>query len=136
MQAQIILHGDLVDLANVIDQSECNEPLSFCIWWGGTFTVFAKECFRKMGIDVDVNDIKNTPRWKDVKENHTQMTAKEFKETVIEKALANNNTSFNWEVSALLPAPEAPERRSAKMGEFVWLNEFNDESVERLAEER
>ena len=136
MQAQIILHGDLVDLAYVIDQSRVDEPLPFYEWWGGTFSVFAKECFRRMGIDVDVNDIKNPPRWEDVKENRTEMTAKEFKETVIEKALENNNTSFSWGVKSLLPAPEAPERRSAKMGEFVWLNEFNDESVERLAEER
>ena len=136
MQAQIILHGDLVDLANVIDQSECTEALPFFIWWGGTFTVFAKECFRKMGIDVDVNDIKNPPRWEDVKGNKTKMTAMEFKEIVIDKALENSNTSFNWGVSALLPAPDAPEKRSVKMGKFVWLNEFNDESVEKLAEEK
>jgi hypothetical protein len=136
MQAQIILHGDLVDLANVIDQSNVDEPLPFFIWWGGTFTVFAKECFRKMGIDVDVNDIKNPPRWEDVKGNSTKMTASEFKEIVIDKALANNNTSFNWGVSALLPAPDAPERRSVKMGKFVWLNEFSDKEVERLAEQK
>lgn len=134
MQAQIILHGDLVDLAAVIDQAECHDLLPFCIWWGGTFIVFAKECFRKMGIDVDVNDINDPPRWGDVKDNNTKMTAKQFKETIIDKALEHNDTSFSWGVKALLPAPDAPEKRTVQMGQFIWLNEFNDESVGKLAE--
>lgn len=128
-----MLHGDLMDLAGVIDQSHVDEPLPFYIWWGGTFSVFAKECFRRMGIDVDVNDIKNPPRWEDVKTNSTEMTAKEFKETVIEKALENNNASFDWCVKSLLPAPDAPEKRVAKMGEFVWHAEFEGDNIEDLA---
>ena len=134
MQACVNLKGDLIDLAMIVET--CNEDgtLPLPIWWGGTFCVFAKECFRAMGIDVAVTDIHEPPRWDDIKDSDIKMTKQEFRDYLFGSACDHNDTSFEWHVTSILPKEGGtPEQRCVEMGVFEWYDDFKKEDLERLA---
>ena len=52
-----MLKGDLMDLAHIINVCGENRTLPLKVWWEGTFQLFARDVFYRMGIEVEVSDI-------------------------------------------------------------------------------
>ena len=95
---------------------------------GGTFQLFARDVFYRMGIEVEVSDVAPYPYEENMQDRDEEMTQSQFREYLIDGALKNHDTSFRWLVEALIPKEGGGEyQREAIMGDFTWQDDVSDE---------
>ena len=123
-----MLKGDLMDLVHIIDVCGENRTLPLKVWWGGTFQLFARDVFYRMGIEVEVSDVAPYPYEENMQDRDEEMTQSQFREYLIDGALKNHDTSFRWLVEALIPKEGGGEyQRETIMGDFTWQDDVSDE---------
>ena len=95
---------------------------------GGTFQLFARDVFYRMGIEVEVSDVAPYPYEENMQDRDEEMTQSQFREYLIDGALKNHDTSFRWLVKALIPKEDGGEyQREAIMGDFTWQDDVSNE---------
>ena len=106
-----------MDLAHIINVCGENRTLPLKVWWGGTFQLFARDVFYRMGIEVEVDNIAPYPYEENMQDRDEVMTQSQFREYLLDGAFKNHDTSFRWSVEALIPKEGGGEyQREAIMG--------------------
>ena len=126
MRVLMRLQGDLFDIIQTVKGSE-QEKLPLRAWWGGAFTVLAKQTFESLFIPVSVTNITNPPHWDLLQNANIIMTQEEFVDFITENAISHNETQFIWDVSKI---EEENGVIKIQMGEFQWIDPMENEELD------